>query len=416
MNNEDSINKKERMGILNEVLEYGDNIISQVPEFRKFSVACMDHIGEKSLPYIKSVYEAIRYLVPKYISDNMDSPDYVNSISSENILDWYHTFIEETAQKKLEKEFKDNIDELQFLVEEYRNTKDFKEMLEFIGRFKWLAPYNAMLVQMQLPGARLVLNGKTWANYNRRPKKNARRLITLMNFGPIQCMFEYADTEHIPGTIEIEEEKIFEKWDKMLMNTSGNPQEDEFNNLIYNLGQLGIYVDTGFEAVNTYGGYLSHFSHGEVIFHISDSVIGKTNSAFIISINSKANKASQFHTLCHELGHLFCRHLYYDRSKERHLTIEQREFEAETVAWLVCKRRGIHNPSEAYLSTYASSGNIPVCSTDIILKAVTKIESLLTTRIKIKDSPWYDKNKPLQTLVQRIESENKRPRNLFNYQ
>ncbi|MDE7419917.1 MAG: hypothetical protein K2N35_06890 [Muribaculaceae bacterium] len=81
MNKEDSTNKKERMGILNEVLEYGDNIISQVPAFRKFSVACMDHIGEKSLPYIKSAYEAIRYLVPKYISDNMDSPEYVNSTS-----------------------------------------------------------------------------------------------------------------------------------------------------------------------------------------------------------------------------------------------------------------------------------------------------------------------------------------------
>ncbi len=416
MNKEDSTNKKERMGILNEVLEYGDNIISQVSEFRKFSVACLEHIGEKSLPYIKSAYEAIRYLVPKYISDNMDSPDYVNSTSSENILEWYHIFIEETAQKQLEKEFKDNIDELQFLVEEYRNTKDFKDMLEFIGRFKWLAPYNAMLIQMQLPGARLVLNGKTWANYNRRPKKNAKRLITLMNFGPIQCMFEYADTEHIPGTIEIEEEKIFEKWDKMLLNTSGNPQDNELHNLMYNLGQLGIYIDTGFEAVNTYGGYLSHFTSGEVVFHISDSVKGKTNSAFIISINSKSTKASQFHTLCHELGHLFCRHLYYYRSKERHLTIQQREFEAETVAWLVCKRRGIYNPSEAYLSTYASNGNIPVCSTDIILKAVTKIESLLTTRIKIKDSPWYDKNKPLQKLVQYIESENKRPRNLFDYQ
>ena len=416
MNKEDYSNKKERMGILNEVLEYGDNIISQVPEFRKFSVACLEHIGEKSLPYIKSAYEAIRYLVPKYIFDNMDSPEYVNNTLSENILEWYHIFIEETAQKQLEKEFKDNIDELQFLVEEYRNTNDFKEMLEFIGRFKWLAPYNAMLVQMQLPGARLVLNGKTWANYNRRPKKNAKRLITLMNFGPIQCMFEYADTEHIPGTIEIEEEKILEKWDKMLLNTSGNPQDDELHNLMYNLGQLGICVDTGFEAVNTYGGYLSHFTNGEVVFHISDSVKGKTNSAFIISINSKANKASQFHTLCHELGHLFCRHLYYDRSKERHLTIQQREFEAETVAWLVCKRHGIYNPSEAYLSTYASNGNIPVCSTDIILKAVTKIESLLTTRIKIKDSPWYDKNKPLQKLVQHIESENKRPRNLFDYQ
>lgn len=413
--NKDISNEAERIDRLKTVLEYGDNIISQVPAFKQFSVACLDHLGESYISYVRPAYEALRYMIPKYIAEKMDNTDFLVSVSNENILEWYNAFIEEAKQRKLEKEFKDNIDELQFLVEEYRNSEDFKNMLDFIGKFKWLAPYNAMLVQMQLPGARLVLNAKSWASYNRRPKKNAKRLITLMNFGPIQCMFEYADTEHIPGTIEIKEDKIFEKWDKMLLNTSENPQQEEVDNLTYNLGQLGIYVDTGFEAVNTYGGYLARYTNGEVTFHVADSKIGKANSAFIISLNSKANKASQFHTLCHELGHLFCRHLYYDRNKERHLTIQQQEFEAETVAWLVCKRRGINNPSEAYLSTYASKGIIPICSTDHILKAVTKIESLLTSRLKIKDSPWYEKNKLLKSIVESIERESKRPRNLFDF-
>ena len=42
----------------------------------------------------------------------------------------------------------------------------------------------------------------------------------------------------------------------------------------------------------------------------------------------------QFHTICHELGHLFCYHQFYTESKRRKLTIKEREFEAETVAGL----------------------------------------------------------------------------------
>ena len=404
-----------KVELLSEVIGYGDNIISQVPTFRDFCVACIDHIGEHCIPYIKSVYAGLRHLVPVYIAAKMDSYDLVNDVTESEIAKWYETFKEAEQKRCLEKEFKDNIDELQFLVEEYRNSDDFKKMLDFIGRFKWLAPYNAMLVQMQLPGARLVLNGKNWAAFNRRPKKNAKRLITLMNFGPIQCMFEYGDTEHSPGTEEISEDAIFEKWDKMLISTSGEPSNDDLDNLLWNLAQLGICLDTNFVAANTYGGYLSHYSEGEVKFHLADKCTARAKSAFIISVNGRESNASQFHTLCHELGHLFCKHLYYDRSKERRLSVQQREFEAETVAWLVCKRRGIKNPSEAYLSTYAPDGIIPVCSTEMIMKAVTKIEALLSSKMNIKSSPWFEKNKALRELVECLESERRQSRNLFDY-
>ena len=70
----------------------------------------------------------------------------------------------------------------------------------------------------------------------------------------------------------------------------------------------------------------------------------KINSRFIISINKNLSRIVQFHTICHELGHLFCYHQFYTESKRRKLTIKEREFEAETVAWLVCKRHGIYNP------------------------------------------------------------------------
>lgn len=60
-----------------------------------------------------------------------------------------------------------------------------------------------------------------------------------------------------------------------------------------------------------------------------------------------------------------------------------KEFEAETVSWLICERLGIGNPSERYLSGYLDEhGNIPQdISIHHILLAVNEIEKIL------KDSP-----------------------------
>lgn len=115
----------------------------------------------------------------------------------------------------------------------------------------------------------------------------------------------------------------------------------------------------------------------------------------------------------HELGHLFCYHQCYDPSKHRSLTLKEREFEAETVAWLVCKRQGIENPSEEYLASYAPHGEIPICSTDIIMKAVTEIEKMLKQEIKIKDSLWYKEDKLLQKEVTQYLKAHRAQKDLF---
>ena len=410
--------KEERNEFINEMLrvwEYGESIISRTPKFTDFAVACVDHFGTDCTPYIHAAYAQIFIAAPDYISDKMDSGISCNQISVDQILELYARFREEQNRRQHELEFKENIDELQFLVEEYRNSEDFKRMLEFVGSFKWLAPYNAMLVQMQLPGAQLVLSGKDWAKLNRKPKRNARRLITLKTFGPVQCMFEYGDPEPIDPSQDSNADKLLTQWDQMLNKVSGDIDKERLKILKWNLGQLGIMIDCDFNAVNTFGGYLAHYTEGSVAFHLSNNTTASAQSAFIISVNWKSNPASQFRTICHELGHLFCRHLWYDRHKERNLTVQQMEFEAETVAWLVCKRAGITGFSEEYLALYAPDGKIPICSTEMIMKAVTKIETLMDVEMSIKNSPWYESNKKLKSIVESHERMNRKPRNLFNY-
>lgn len=384
--------------LLTKAIEYASHIINDTHKFIDFAIALTDYMGEEFIPYCRMVYNIFRDL-PGFDNQKLDDYDTVSNCSLDYIKQKFYDFQKEQEQLDRENEFKENIDELQFLIRSYRNSEEFKKMLDFVGRFNYMAPYNAMLVQMQKPGSTFVFTGKVWAKYGRRPKLNGQRLIVLKPFGPIQCVFDYSDTEPFPGVDKVvDETELMEMWDNGLIKAKGTVQHDVMNTLYNNLPVYGIFLDDNMLASNTYGGYIMPYSDKKLSLKNGNAQI-QVNSRFIISINRNQKDAVKFHTICHELGHLFCYHQSYDPSKHRSLTLKEREFEAETVAWLVCKRQGIENPSEEYLASYAPHGEIPICSTDIIMKAVTEIEKMLKNEVDIKDSLWYKEDKLLQKEV-----------------
>lgn len=395
-----------------EAIKYASNIITETSDFIEFAIALTDYMGTDFIPYCKSVYMML-----------VNSPEFSNivfnyenlkKITSQKIESEYNAFVSKQREKLRELEFKENIDELQFLVRSYRNSQEFKKLLEFVGRFNYLAPYNAMLVQMQKPGATFVFNGKKWKEYGRQPRINTQKLIILKPFGPVQCVFDYGDTEEIPGALNIlEEADIMKLWDKGLKLTKGEIKKETWDILIKNLPVYGIYLDDNLQAANSYGGYIMPYKEKQLSIMVNKES-ARVNSRFMISVNRNQERIVQFHTICHELAHLFCYHQFYTESKRRKLTIKEREFEAETVAWLVCKRHGIYNPSEEYLAYYASNGEIPICSTDLIMKAVTEIEKMLESPIKIKESLWYKEDKELKEQIKVIEKQQKGA-TLFRY-
>jgi len=59
------------------------------------------------------------------------------------------------------------------------------------------------------------------------------------------------------------------------------------------------------------------------------------------------------------------------------LSLKSREFEAESVAYLVCRRAGIEPPSDEYLSGYLEQdGEVPMISLDRVLTAAGLIEQM----------------------------------------
>src|SRR5262249_37405793 len=89
----------------------------------------------------------------------------------------------------------------------------------------------------------------------------------------------------------------------------------------------------------------------------------------------------------HEIAHLYCGHLgtldtrwWPDRQS---LSDEVREFEAESVSYLLCGRFGIDSPSAEYLSGYVKNHNeTPEISLDSVIKAAGLIEQMGRERLK----------------------------------
>jgi hypothetical protein len=90
-------------------------------------------------------------------------------------------------------------------------------------------------------------------------------------------------------------------------------------------------------------------------------------------LNSNLSLEAQYATLVHELGHLYCGHLGTPDQKwwpdRRGLSLAIREFEAESICYLVCTRFGIDNASEQYLANYVRDHEAtPPISVDCVMK------------------------------------------------
>lgn len=390
-------------------IEYASHIIIETSNFIDFAVALVDYMEEDFIPYCKSVYAMLRSL--DYPNVTFEKDEKLGDITPDVIRNAYHNFLSQQDKLAREKEFKENIDELQFLVKSYRDSNEFKKMLDFIGSFPYLAPYNAMLVQMQKPGATFVLTGKKWAEYERQPKLNGQKLIVLKPFGPVQCVFDYEDTEPIPNATKVmKEADLIKKYTESLQQAQGDLDKKKMDTLVSNLPVYGIYLDDNFLASNSYGGYIMPYHDQKLKVKIDKDYDMEISSNFVISVNKKQSNAAKFHTICHELGHLFCNHQCYDKRKKRKLTLKEKEFEAETVAWLMCKRHGISNPSEEYLASYAPKGEIPICSTELIMRAVTEIERMMDGAVSVNDSMWYKEDSAFKASVNAQRQELKRSR------
>lgn len=244
----------------------------------------------------------------------------------------------------------------------YRSSRDYKELLDFVGRLRGFAPFNAMLLQIQKPGLGYAASAKDWmARFGRYPKEGARPLLIMWPFGPVALVYDVVDTE---GNELPEDVSSFV--------AQGDITADRMSGFGAGLGKRHIdchWVDDGDQKAG-------------LIRLVHRATDDKDFSRYRIHINRNHSAPVQFATLVHELGHLFLGHLGKD--KKLHIperprgTHAQRELEAESVAYILCERNGVESKSQTYLANFVTE-NTSAGSLDIyqILRAAGQVEQIL---------------------------------------
>lgn len=262
--------------------------------------------------------------------------------------------------------------ELDKLFEEvgtYRKSEDYKKLLDFIKKFRGLSPYNAMLVDMQKPGSIFVTTASDWRyRFGRKPKIGARPLVILRPFGPVYPVYELGDTEG----------KEFPKEAANPFHAYGDVSDLKMEKLRKSMYFEGVKLSEQDYAAGVAGGIKALHEIGE---YKSKKTVKQFRIIFGMALNRNLSNVEKAATIFHELGHVFCGHMLHTEAKwlpERHnLSMESKEFEAESVCWLVCERNGIKNPSAEYLAELLDSNNeIPPVSIEAVMKAAGTVEKI----------------------------------------
>ena len=278
-------------------------------------------------------------------------------------------------------------------VRVYRHSKNFMDLMRFCSHFKTLAPYNAMLVRFQLPGATYVLTAGEWERlYDRGISPNAQPLVVLFPFGPVDFVFEIKDTYQLYRDRKKyrTNEEILQEIQKPF-KTEGKIRREIFENLIDNLPFHSIDFDPDWNAASNMGAKIQKLDSpsNEIRVVIKRGYPPITCKAdYLLSTNVQGSPEETFGGMVHELGHFFCYHLEAPEDwlkankkpwKVRKLSHEAKEFEAECVAWLICERLEIKHPAEKYLSLYANEDD------DKMIPDGVSIERIFTAFNKVWD-------------------------------
>jgi hypothetical protein len=250
-------------------------------------------------------------------------------------------------------------DELFRLTHQYSSTKAYNGLLTFIRRFRFYAPYNAMLIYIQMPGAKFVAPPHRWLHeYGQRIKPGAHPLVILQPMGPVMFVFDVSDTEPLPDAAPLPPEVV------LPFEVCGGKIGDQLERTIENAKRDGIRVGPRNSGSQ---------SAGQIGFAT------KVPVRYELLLNANLSREAQYATLIHELAHLYCGHLgtlterwWPDRSR---LSTAVREFEAESVCYLVCGGVGIEDPSDKYLAGYIEQNRqVPEISLECVMAASGLIE------------------------------------------
>lgn len=274
----------------------------------------------------------------------------------------------------------------------YRRSQSYLELLDFAAKIRNVAPFNAMLLELQKPGLTFAASAYDWQQrFDRTIKTGARPLLILWAFGPVATVYDVMDTE---GADLPEDVSCFV--------ARGPIDADRIESFKERLPRKHIHW-TWLNAGDANAGWIRPKERQPHPKYPKDEK--KQRTIYEMGINKNHEPPVQFNTLTHELGHLFLGHMGEDRDRDIPLRPQlphpQQELEAESVAYLVFARNGVKSKSQTYLAGYVSQHDT-IDNLDLyqVMRAAGQVETLLgvTTHTKFRKPPRLRRPTPKLTV------------------
>jgi hypothetical protein len=250
------------------------------------------------------------------------------------------------------------LDELFSRSRRFRRSKNFAQAVDFVSRFREYSPFNNMLVYLQNPLATYFATARHWHKaFGREIKEEGRGMIILAPRTPVLLVYDIAETDGPP---------LPEKM-RVFAQTSGSFNPILLDRTIKNCERDRIQVER--KAMGQLRG-------GFATWRVHDSAW-----KIRIGLRDDLDVASAYSVLCHELAHIYLGHLGADREGgwpyRMNLPEAVVEIEAESVAYIVCRRAGLQIRSAEYLSSYVENAeDLGGISLDTVSRAAGKIEEM----------------------------------------
>ena len=302
----------------------------QQPSAEELLTICMEKYGEQARDNIK---EAVLNLAA-----SNDLPihkkEYLIHLIEDSSLDKAIVGKDDCHEKK---EINTGIDTLIAKSKAYRNSEDFRELIQFMGKFRDYAPYNNMLVRVQNPSCGFYATAKEWQQrFGRTIVEDARPMLILAPMHPVMLVYDLDSTEgkELPKNLT-----SFSKFE-------GGWESKWLKNLVENANRHKIRVNF--------------------------KILSSSNSGFAtragrdsewkmrIVIHDVLDEPSRFGVLCHELAHILLGHLGGDKDlwwpSRLNLDHHSMEIEAESTAYIAIQQLELTGSSAAYISCYLKEG------------------------------------------------------------
>jgi antirestriction protein ArdC len=255
-----------------------------------------------------------------------------------------------------------------------------KDYFRFMATFRHYSMGNQMLIYSQRPAATLVKGFKGWNQYGRYVRKGEKGIMILAPLIGKKKSGENESDE--PGESRIFGFRATFVFD--VSQTEGQPLPDA--GIQETKGDPGIFSDR-----------LRQFATGRniVLKEVGADELGTalgSSSGGTIKLKSDLEKAASFAVLAHEVAHEILHQ--GEARRERKTTTNQRELEAESVAFIVCTAIGLDHAGAAdYIKMYDGTKDGLLASLQFIQQtAQTILKGIQPEGGREEDG--YDKESP----------------------